>query len=401
MNSFRCFWTARVASVLAFQMVAVAVGWQVYDLTASAFALGFIGAIQFLPTLVLVLATGHVADRFDRRTVTSVCQLIEGLMIVALVVLLLDHALDVRVLFAVTLAIGITRAFENPSMTALLPNLVSREALQRATASSTSAIKFAQIAGPALGGILYALGPLVVYAISALLMLVAATLVQCTRPMPQRIDRTPVTLRSLLAGAAFVRADRFILGALSLDLFAVIFGGATALLPIYAKDILATGPWGLGLLRAAPAAGAIIVTVFLSRTPLRKNVGPTLFATVAAYGVATIAFAISHVFVLSLLALALAGLFDAVSQVIRTTLVQLETPDDVRGRVTAVNSLFTQSSGQLGQLESGLVAGWYGPVVSALTGGLGTVAIAGIWMVLFPEIARIDSLERRSASSSS
>lgn len=398
MNSFALFWSARVASVVAFNMVAVAVGWQVYDLTASAYALGFIGAVQFLPTLALVLFSGHVADRYDRRFVSSLCQTIEGAVTFAIVAAVVMHAIDVTILFAGTLVIGVCRSFETPAMAALLPNIVPRESLQSAVATSTSAIKVAQIAGPALGGLLYALGPVVVYAVSGTLILAAAVLILMTRPARQRIDRAPVTLRTLLAGARFVRDDRFILGALSLDLFAVILGGATALLPIYAKDILATGPWGLGLLRSAPAAGAIVVTLWLARTPLRRRVGPALFASVAAYGLATVAFAVSHAFVLSLAMLAASGLFDAISQVIRATLVQLETPDDVRGRVTAVNSLFTASSGQLGQLESGLVAGWLGTVPSALIGGIGSIAIAGIWMLLFPEIARIDSFERREAS---
>jgi MFS family permease len=298
-------------------------------------------------------------------------------------------------LFVITAAIGVARAFEGPSQTALLPNLVPREHLQGALANSTSALKVAQLAGPALGGFLYAVHPNVVYVSSGLLLFAASVLLQLTRPQQQSIERTPVTLTSLLAGVTFVINDRFILGALSLDLFAVIMGGALALLPIYARDILLTGPLGLGLLRAAPAAGAICMTLWLAWHPIRHRVGPALFGSVGAFGLATIGFALSRSFVLSILMLAASGLFDAVSQVIRSTLIQLETPDAVRGRVTAVNSLFTNSSGQLGQIESGLVAGWLGAVASAVIGGAGTIVVALMWMGLFPEIARIDSLEDR------
>lgn len=379
-------------------MVAVAVSWQIYEITGSAVALGMIGFVQFIPTFVLVLFAGHIADRYDRRRVAGACQLIEAIGTFAIVGAILLHAITAELLFGITFAIGIARAFETPAQTALLPNLVPREKLQGALANSTSALKVAQLAGPAVGGFLYALSPASVYAIAAALVLAAAILLQLTRPQQQKIDRVPVTLATLLAGVSYVFNDRFILGALSLDFFAVVMGGATALLPIYARDILLTGPWGLGLLRAAPAAGAVGMTVWLARNPLRRRVGPALFASVCAYGLATIAFALSRSFVLSFLMLAASGLFDAISQVIRSTLIQLETPDAVRGRVTAVNSMFTNSSGQLGQVESGLVAGWLGPVPSAVIGGFGTIVIALAWMGLFPEIARIDSLENRPAT---
>jgi MFS family permease len=378
-------------------MVAVAVGWQIYEITGSAFALGMIGFVQFIPTFTLVLFSGHVSDRWDRRYVTSICQAIEGVATFAIVAAILLHLITATWLFGMTLAIGIARAFEAPALTAMLPNLVPRETLQRALASSTSALKVAQMTGPALGGVLYALSPVAVYVSAATLVLAAAVMVLLTRPQQQVIVRTPTTLASLMAGVTFVVNDRYILGAISLDLFAVMMGGATALLPIYARDILLTGPWGLGLLRAAPAAGAIIMTVWLARVPLRRHVGPALFGSVAAFGIATIAFAISRSFWLSFFMLATSGLFDAISQVIRATLVQLETPDEVRGRVTAVNSMFTNSSGQLGQVESGLVAAAFGAVASAVIGGVGCIVIALAWMGMFPEIARIDTLEGRPA----
>ena len=379
-------------------MFGVAVGWQIYELTNSAFALGMIGFVQFIPTLSLVLFAGHAADRLDRRLVSSTCQAIQGVATCAIVAVILLHAIDPVWLFAITFAMGIARSFESPSVTSLLPNLVPREELQSAVSKSTSAIKVAQMAGPALGGFLYAVSPVAVYVVVAVLLFSAAVLMQFTRPREQTIERTPVTLTSLLAGVQYVVSDRIILGAVSLDLFAVIMGGATALLPIYARDILMTGPWGLGLLRAAPAVGAILMTMVLARMPLRHRVGPAMFASVGAFGVATVAFAVSHAFVVSLLMLAASGLFDTVSVVIRQTLVQIETPDAVRGRVTAVNTMFANSSGQLGQVESGLVAAWLGAVPSAIIGGLGTIVVALAWMGLFPEIMRIDSLENRRST---
>ncbi len=374
-------------------MFAVAVGWQLYELTNSALALGMIGFVQFIPTISLVLFAGTTADRYDRRLVAASCQVIQGFGMCAIVAAIALHAITPFWLFAITFVMGIAKAFESPSQTALLPNLVERDELQQAVSTSTSALKVAQLAGPALGGVLYVVNPVVVYGVTALLLFTAAAALAFTRPRRQVLERTPITMSALLAGVRYVVNDRIIFGAVTLDLFALIMGGATALLPIYARDILSTGAWGLGLLRAAPAAGAIFMTVWLARYPLRARVGPALFASVGAFGVATIAFALSHSFVVSLVMLAVSGLFDAVSQVIRATLVQIETPDAVRGRVTAVNTMFTNSSGQLGQVESGLVAAWLGPVPSAVIGGIGTIAVAAAWMVMFPEIARIDNLE--------
>jgi MFS family permease len=395
--SFVCFWCARVMSTLAYQMFGVAVAWQLYELTGSALALGMIGLVQFVPTVSLVLFTGHVADRLDRRLVGGTCQTLQGLATCAIVLAIVFHAVDPAWLFAISFVMAAARAFESPAVTSLLPNLVSREELQSSVSKSTSAIKLAQLAGPALGGILYAVSPAAVYATLAALLFAAAVLIQFCRPRRQTIERTPMTLNTLLAGVRYVVNDRIILGAVSLDLFAVIMGGATALLPIYARDILDTGAWGLGLLRAAPAVGAILMTILLARLPLRRRVGPAMFASVSAFGVATVAFAVSHSFVVSFLMLAASGLFDTVSVVIRQTLVQIETPDAVRGRVTAVNLVFANSSGTLGQVESGLVAAWLGAVPSAIIGGIGSIVVAVAWMGLFPEMLRIDSLENRSS----
>ncbi len=394
-SSFAYFWFARVASTLASQMFAVAVGWQIYELTNSALALGMIGFVQFVPTLALVLFAGSTADRNDRRIVAGICQTIQGLGMCVIVAAIVLGAITPFWLFTITFTMAIAKAFESPSLTSLLPNLVAREELQQAVSTSTSALKVAQMAGPALGGVLYAVSPIAVYGLTALLLFGAAIALRFTRPRQQTLERTPVTMTGLLAGVRYVVNDRIIFGAVTLDLFALIMGGATALLPIYARDILSTGAWGLGLLRAAPAVGAIFMTIWLARYPLRRRVGPALFSSVAAFGVATVAFALSHSFVVSILMLAVSGLFDAVSQVIRATLVQIETPDAVRGRVTAVNTMFTNSSGQLGQFESGLVAAWLGAVPSAVIGGIGTIVVALAWMVMFPEITRIDNLESR------
>ncbi len=396
MPSFGFYWCSRVASTLANQMFAVAVAWQIYQLTGSAFALGMIGFVQFVPTVALVLASGHVADRYERRFVGSACQLFAALTVVAIGVSVVTRTVSPTLLFVCVFFIGLGRSFEAPSVMALLPNLVTRDELSRATANATSASNVAAIAGPALGGVLYALGAQVVYATVFGLLIVAAIALPLTRPVSREINPGRQTWTTLFAGFSFVAHDRVVLGAISLDLFAVLMGGATALLPIYARDVFHTGAWGLGLLRAAPAAGALLTTIVLGLMPLRRRIGPLLFATVAAYGVATIVFAVSRSFALSLLALGASGLFDAISRVIRATLVQMETPDAVRGRVTAVTSLFTASSGQLGQVESGLVAAAVGAIPSAIVGGVGSIAVALAWMVMFPEVRRIDEIGKRA-----
>jgi MFS family permease len=377
-------------------MFAVAVAWQIYQLTGSAFALGMIGLVQFVPTVALVLASGHVADRYERRIVGSACQLFAAVTVAVIALSVVTRTVNPTLLFVCVFLIGLGRSFEAPSVMALLPNLVTRDQLSRATANATSASNVAAIAGPALGGVLYALGAQVVYATVFALLIVAAIALPLTRPVSRANAPGRQTWATLFAGFSFVAHDRVVLGAISLDLFAVLMGGATALLPIYARDVFHTGAWGLGLLRAAPAAGALLTTIVLGLVPLRRRVGPLLFATVGAYGVATIVFAVSRSFALSLLALGASGLFDAISRVIRATLVQMETPDAVRGRVTAVTSLFTASSGQLGQVESGFVAAAIGAIPSAIVGGVGSIVVAIAWLVMFPEVRRIDEIGKRT-----
>jgi MFS family permease len=391
---FALFWGARVATVIAFQMLGVAVGWQIYALTGSAWYLGLVGFAQFLPMFLLTLAAGHVADRYDRRLVARVCQVLQGAAAGALAMGSFGGWLGKEEILVLVFLVGAARAFEYPTMQALVPGLVPAHLIPRAAAGSVSAAQTAAIIGPALGGVLYAVGPTTVYAVAGCLFLAASLLIALIRIAPPPARREPASLSSLFAGIAFIRSRPAILGAISLDLFAVLLGGATALLPVYARDILVTGPWGLGLLRAAPAVGALAMSLYLARHPLRSRVGRTMFGAVALFGAATVVFAVSTSFPLSLATLVLLGGADVISVVIRQTLVQVETPDEMRGRVSAVNSLFIGTSNQLGEFESGATAALFGVVPAVLLGGIGTIVVVLLWMRLFPELARIDSLER-------
>jgi MFS family permease len=397
-RAFAHFWLARVVTMMAYQMIAVAVGWHVYELTSSALALGMIGLVQFVPSIALVLLVGHVADRYDRRRITRITMSVGALASVALGVASATGNVTELLIFGVVFVIGAARAFQNPTMQALLPSLVPTAQLSRAIAASASATQAAVIVGPALGGLLYVLGAAAVYGACATLYAIGVVLMLRIRVQhtPQR--REPPTLASVFAGIAYIRAHPVMLGAISLDLFAVILGGATALLPIYARDILHTGPLGLGILRSATAVGALAMALWLARRPLGAGVGRLMFAAVAVYGIATIVFGISTVFVVSLLALTVMGAADMVSVVIRSTLVQLDTPDDMRGRVNAVNTMFIGASNQLGEFESGVTAAWFGTVPAVVLGGVGTLLVVAVWMRLFPALARYDRLDRAPAS---
>jgi MFS family permease len=391
---FAFFWCARVATSLAFQMQAVAVGWQGYALTGSAFYLGLIGLAQFLPMFLLSLVVGQVVDRFDRRRVAGLCQLIEALAVAALAAGSASGWLGREGLLAIVCVVGAARAFEGPTLHALVPGLVPALVLPRAIAGAASANQTATILGPALGGLLYGAGPTAVYAAAGALFLGASLLVTGIRIQRVPPTREPVSLQSLFAGVAFIRSRPAILGAISLDLFAVLLGGATALLPIYARDLLRTGPWGLGFLRAAPAVGALSMSLVLAHHPLRRRVGRIMFGAVTLFGLATIAFAVSTSFLLSLGALVVLGAADVISVVIRNSLVQIQTPDAMRGRVSAVHSMFIGTSNQLGEFESGVTAALFGVVPAAVLGGVGTIAVSLLWWRLFPDLARIDSLDR-------
>jgi MFS family permease len=393
-RSLMLFWFARVSSTLAYQMLAVAVGWQIYALTRSPFYLGLVGLAQFLPMFLLTLVVGHVADRYDRRLVVRTCQWVEGVGTLALAVGSYSGWVTKESILVIVFVMGAARAFENPTLQSLLPGLVTAELLPRAVALAASSGQTAAIMGPALGGFLYAAHPTAAYATVGILFLGASLLISLIRIEWTPPKRDPVSLQSVFAGIAFIRGRRAILGAISLDLFAVLLGGATALLPVYAREILAIGPWGLGFLRAAPAAGALLMSVFLAHYPLQRRMGRTMFIAVMVFGVATIGFGVSTSFALSLAALVVLGSADVISVVIRQSLVQTKTPDAMRGRVNAVNSMFIGTSNQLGEFESGLTAAWFGVVPAVLIGGVGTIIVAGLWMRLFPELARVDTLER-------
>ena len=390
--AFIRFWCGRLAATSANQMLMVAIGWQMYELTGSAWDLGLVGLYQFGPALLLVLWAGHVADRRERRLILAACMALQ----VAVVALLLAAALggwaSRGLLLALSLVIGAAKAFQMPAQQSLVPLLVPEAVLPRAIAFSSAGMQAAIIGGPALGGVLFVGGAALVYAVCGALFITALMLYLGVRHAPVPRSTEPVSLTTLLAGVHFIRHRPAVLGAISLDLFAVLLGGATALLPMFAKDILQVDAWGLGLLRAAPAAGALAMSVVLSRWPIATRVGPRMFAAVAVYGAATLVFGLSTWFWLSLAALAVAGAADMISVVIRQSLVQLETPNEMRGRVSAVNSIFIGASNQLGEFESRATAALLGPVGSVVLGGIGSIAVAGLWMKLFPELARREHL---------
>jgi len=390
---FVLFWLARLASTMGYQMLALTIGWQIYEITNSAFALGLVGLIQFVPAVVLTLLIGHAADRYDRRVIVRTAHCIYALAAAMIMTALLTGTLSRNLLFTAVFIIGCARAFEMPTAHALAPTLVPSSLISRAVAAWTSANQTAVICGPALGGLLYAISPVLIGVVCLFFFacsITLITLVQVRGPAPLR---EPPTFKSVLAGIHYIRSRRRLLGVITLDLFVVILGGATALLPIFARDILAVGPIGLGLLRSAPAVGALITAIVLANHPIERHIGRKMFAVVGIFGVATIAFGLSSYFPLSLLALAILGASDAVSIVIRFSLVQIETPDAMRGRVSAINYLFVGSSNTLGDFESGMVAAWLGAIPSVVIGGLGSLLVAGIWMMLFPDLRRIDRFE--------
>lgn len=384
--SFRYFVLNRIATTMSTQMLMVIVGWQMYDITHSAFDLGLVGLAQFVPALALCLLVGQVADRYDRRYVLIGCQIAQGGVALLLAAGTWYGWLGRELLLIASLALGATRAFQLPTQQALLPTLVPLTMFPQALAINSAASQFATILGPAVGGFIYVAGAAVVYDVCAVMCVFAIAMLYLIRYDHARPAREPVTLQSLFAGINFIWQREQVLGAISLDLLAVLFGGATALLPIFARDVLNVGSWGLGLLRSAPAIGALLVSLYLARHPIERRVGKIMLYCVALYGLATLVFALSRSFGLSLFALALTGAFDMVSVVVRQSLVQLDTPNEMRGRVSAVNSIFIGASNQLGEFESGLTAGWFGAVPSVLIGGAGTILIVALWTRLFPAL---------------
>jgi MFS family permease len=390
---FAFLWSSRVLANVGFHMQSVAVGWQLYALTGSALDLGLVGLVQFVPIALLTLVAGQAADRLDRRLIAVSCQAVKAAATAALAVSSLGPWQSRTTILVIVAIVGAARAFENPAMTSLVPEVVPRPAIARGMAWVVSANQTAQIAGPALGGLLYAQSPATAYATAGALFVLAGACAAAIRSGAPARAREPVTLETVFSGIAFIRHRPLLLGTMSLDLFAVLLGGATALLPIYARDILHAGPGGLGLLRSAPAVGALAMSVLLARYPIERRLGQILFRAVMAFGAATVVFGISTSFWLSLTALAALGAADVVSVVIRVSLVQMRTPDAMRGRVSAVHSLFTGTSNQLGAFESGLAAALVGTVPAVLIGGIGTIAVAALWMRLFPELRRLRALE--------
>jgi MFS family permease len=387
------FWIARLFTTNAFHMQAVAVGWQMYDLTGNPLDLGLVGLVQFVPSFLLVLVAGHVADRHDRRRIVAIAQAVAG---VASVLLTLGTATGVMTrdgILATVLVVGLARAFEGPTLLALVPALVPQPLLPRAVAGASAVGQAGMIVGPAIGGFLYAVSPVVVYAACCALYFLGSALIVLLRTSPHRVMREPITLERLFAGIGFIFGNPLVLGAIMLDLFAVLLGGAMALLPIFARDVLATGPWGLGVLRASPGIGALIVSLLLTQFPPRRRVGHFVFAAVAGYGAATIVFALSSSLILSAAALSVVGATDMISVVARQTLIQLHTPDAMRGRVSAVNSMFVVASNQLGDFRAGVMAAWIGAVPAVLVGGIGALVVVLACWRIFPALARVDRFD--------
>ena len=393
-TDFALYQIVRFCVVVGLEMQSVAVGWQVYEITHRALDLGLVGLAQFLPGVLLFLVAGHAADRHDRRRLLNICY--SGFIVCSLLLLALTVCgwRSVHLIYVVLLVLGVVRCFNWPASRALLPQLVPMEYFSKAVAWNASVFQAATILGPAVGGILYALtgGPAAVYASSAVLSAIALLATLRIRSKSQARPAEEMTLSTMMAGFHYVWREKVVLGSISLDMFAVLLGGAVALLPVYASEILKTGPWGLGLLRSAPGVGAALMAIFLARRPIRGRAGMIMLGCVAGFGVFTILFGVSRSVMLSLVALLLVGATDMVSVIIRATLVQVATPDAMRGRVNAVDMLFIGASNELGEFESGLTAHWFGTVPAVVLGGVGTLCVIGLWAWLFPELRNADQL---------
>jgi MFS family permease len=391
---FRLFQAARSLIIIGLEMQSVAIGWQIFATTKRALDLGLVGLAQFLPSILLFLLSGDVADRFDRRKVMITCYLGFAGCSALLLLLAWRQSASVAPIYAVLVVLGVVRSFNGPVTRAILPQLVPEEHFQSAVAWASTLFQGATILGPAIGGLAYGIfhGPRVVYAMGMAASLAAVGFTLMIKAEQPARRREPATLATFLVGVKYIWAKKVILGSISLDLFAVLLGGAVALLPVYAQDILRTGPLGLGLLRSAPGVGAAVMAVLLAYRPLRKKAGATMLWCVAGFGVFTILFGASHSVALSLAALALVGATDMVSVVVRGTLIQIATPDEMRGRVNAVDMIFIGASNQLGQFESGVTAQWFGAVPAVILGGIGTLVVTGLWAWGFPELRKADRL---------
>ena len=391
---FVLFQVARFLIVSAVEMQAVAVGWQVYEITKRPLDLGYVGLAQFLPGILLFPISGQASDRFERRHVLSACYAGYALCFVWLLALAERGVHSVHSIYVVLILIGVVRSFNGTASRSILPQLVPEEHFPNAVAWNASIFQAATILGPSFGGILYAAfrGPSAVYVIALLTAIGATASSFRIKPEEKARPREPITFKTVFAGLHYIGKKKLILGAISLDLFAVLLGGAVALLPVYAREILHTGPWGLGLLRTAPGVGAAIMAVLLAHRPLRGRSGPTLLWSVAGFGIFTIIFGVSRSLTVSLIALLLLGASDMISVIIRATLTQLATPDEMRGRVTAVDMIFIGASNELGQFESGVTAQWFGSVAAVILGGVGTLVVIAVWAWLFPELRQAGEL---------
>lgn len=390
--AYTYFFFARFLTGFATQIVSVSVGWQMYDHTGNPVYLGLIGLVQFLPSLLLILVTGTVADRYNRRRVAAVCIFVGMLCTAALLFLTVTGTFAPLPVFLILAVFGVERAFMTPAMQSLAPNLIPPRDLSNAVTWNSMSWDAAAVLGPVAGGLLYGVGAGVSYTV-AVVFLTAGSILTFLIPKPQqRVAHQSKSMNEILAGFRFIWSEKVVLGAVSLDLFAVLLGGAVALMPVYARDILTLGPWGLGLLRAAPSFGAIAMGLFLATYPIRHRAGLYMFAGVAMFGVGTLVFGISHTPWLSIVALALMGASDLISVYVRETLITLWTPDHVRGRVNAVNMVFVGASNELGEFRAGTMAHYFGAVSAVVIGGIGTLAVAGLWAAGFPQLRRIDSL---------
>lgn len=395
-RDFRLFQTGRALSIIATEMQSVAVGWQVFELTHRPIDLGYVGLVQFLPPVLLSLVAGHTADRFDRRGVLLACYSACAVNSSLLFLQAYMGPRSVLPIFAVLVSVGVVRAFSGPASQALVPQLVPEAHFGNAVAWGASIFQVATVLGPALGGLIYAWahGAHTVYASAAVMYVIALGFLVMMHVRTGRMEKRDVSIETVLAGFRYVWQEKIILGSISLDLFAVLLGGAVALLPVYAQDILHIGPRGLGLLRSMPAAGAALMAVLLAYRPLRKKSGPIMFAAVSVFGIATVVFGFSRSVVISLIALFVVGASDMISVVVRSTLVQIATPSAMRGRVSAVNLLFIGASNELGQFESGITAQWMGAVPAVVAGGVGTLVVVALWVWRFPQLRRLDRLAR-------
>lgn len=394
-SAFVRFWVARFLATFATQIVSVAVGWQIYDLTRDPFDLGLVGIIQFAPSLLLVLFTGAIADRYGRRLIMGLAALLEAVCALAILILTWRGLTGPGPIFAVLFVFGIARAFFGPASASLVANLVPKEDFANAIAWKSSAWQTATIVGPVAGGLLYGLSHTAAYGVATAFMTASALLVFSIPKPNQRTETERPTLDSLFAGFRYIWGEKVVLGAISLDLFAVLLSGAVALLPVYARDILELGPWGLGLLRAAPGIGAIIVAIWLTGHPIRHHAGAIMLFFVALFGAFTVVFGLSTIPWLSIFALAMLGATDMVSVYIRETLIQLWTPDEVRGRVNAVNMVFVGASNELGEFRAGMMAAWIGTVHAVVIGGIGAIGVAALWAALFPALRKVQRLDAR------